>query len=79
MVTRAHIDKVAGRLDSEGRFGLDNRAGVPGKLHRVSVMRSREVGADSIVECRYYRYLFWYFVCSLTTVDVSSDIRLLNV
>lgn len=43
VVTKAHVDKVVGRLDSEGRFGHDNRAGVPGQLHRVSVMRSREV------------------------------------
>lgn len=48
VVTRAHIATVVGRLDSEGKFGHDNRAGVPGQLHRLSVMRSREVRGHSL-------------------------------
>lgn len=43
MVTKGHIEKIVGRLDSEGRFGADNRAGLPGQLHRISVMRSKQV------------------------------------
>lgn len=50
VVTKAHIDRAVGRLNSEGRFGHDNRAGVPGQLHRVSVMRSREVEATPSAE-----------------------------
>ncbi|CAN0421857.1 unnamed protein product, partial [Ectocarpus sp. 13 AM-2016] len=42
VVTKEHIDMVVGRLDLEGKFAGDNRAGVPGQLHRISVMRSRE-------------------------------------
>eukprot|EP00752_Nemacystus_decipiens_P003801 g3497.t1 len=56
VVARAHIDKVVGRLDSEGRFGFDNRAGVPGQLHRVSVMRSRDGGRIYGVTLRIGRY-----------------------
>ncbi|CAN0384867.1 unnamed protein product, partial [Hapterophycus canaliculatus] len=41
VVTKEHIDKVVGDLDNERRFAGDNRAGVPGQLHRISVMRSR--------------------------------------
>lgn len=41
VVTKEHIDKVVGRLQLEGKFGDDNRAGFPGQLHRVSVMRRK--------------------------------------
>lgn len=41
VVTRNHIDKVVGNLERDGQFGKDNRAGFPGKLHRVSVMRDK--------------------------------------
>ncbi|CAM9105391.1 unnamed protein product, partial [Scytosiphon promiscuus] len=42
VATKEHIDKVVGKLNAEGKFAGDNRAGVPGQLHRISVMRSRE-------------------------------------
>lgn len=41
VVTKNHIDKVVGSLERDGQFGKDNRAGFPGKLHRVSVMRDK--------------------------------------
>lgn len=47
VVTKGHIEKMVGRLDSEGRFGADNRAGLPGQLHRISVMRSKQVDCRS--------------------------------
>lgn len=45
VVTPTHIDQVVGRLELEGRFGEDNRAGFPGQLHRLSVMRRKQVRA----------------------------------
>lgn len=41
VVTKEHIDELVGELDREGRFGDDNRAGFPGQLHRLSVMRTK--------------------------------------
>ena len=41
LVTKEHIDKVVGNLERNGQFGTDNRAGFPGKLHRISVMRDK--------------------------------------
>lgn len=43
MVTAQDIDKVVGRLELEGKFGADNRAGIPDQLHRVSVLRRKNV------------------------------------
>lgn len=43
LVTAQDIDKVVGRLEHERRFGDDNRAGFPGQLHRLSVMRRKQV------------------------------------
>lgn len=43
VVTAGHIDKVVGQLERDGKIGDDNRAGFPGQLHRVSVLRGREV------------------------------------
>lgn len=43
VVTAQDIDKVVGRLEHEGKFGDDNRAGFPDQLHRVSVLRRKHV------------------------------------
>ncbi|CAN0377474.1 unnamed protein product [Ectocarpus sp. 12 AP-2014] len=56
VVTKEHIDMVVGRLDLEGKFAGDNRAGVPGQLHRISVMRSREARRIFGVTLRIGRY-----------------------
>ncbi|CAM9303322.1 unnamed protein product [Ectocarpus sp. 13 AM-2016] len=56
VVTKEHIDMVVGRLDLEGKFAGDNRAGVPGQLHRISVMRSREGRRIFGVTLRIGRY-----------------------
>ncbi|CAN0118413.1 unnamed protein product [Ectocarpus fasciculatus] len=56
VVTKEHIDRVVGRLDLEGKFAGDNRAGVPGQLHRISVMRSREGRRIFGVTLRIGRY-----------------------
>ncbi|CBJ28810.1 expressed unknown protein [Ectocarpus siliculosus] len=47
---------VVGRLDLEGKFAGDNRAGVPGQLHRISVMRGREGRRIFGVTLRIGRY-----------------------
>jgi stage III sporulation protein SpoIIIAA len=40
-VSRAALDTAVQQL---GAFGSDNRAGVPGTLHRISAMRDRDTG-----------------------------------
>jgi hypothetical protein len=42
LVSRAALDTAVQQL---GAFGSDNRAGVPGTLHRISTMRDRDTGA----------------------------------
>ena len=37
-VTREELSEAAAAM---GSFGTDNRAGIPGTLHRISAMRSR--------------------------------------
>ncbi|CAN0066914.1 unnamed protein product, partial [Sphacelaria rigidula] len=41
VVTKEHINMVVGDLDRQRRIGDDNRAGFPGQLHRLSVMRDK--------------------------------------
>lgn len=54
VVTKKDIEKLVGRLDLEGKFGDDNRAGFPGQLHRLSVMRRTKVRCDLYQICRAY-------------------------
>ncbi|CAM9544577.1 unnamed protein product, partial [Laminaria digitata] len=42
VVTARDIDNVVGQLEIDGKFGEDNRAGFPGQLHRLSVLRRRQ-------------------------------------
>eukprot|EP00904_Undaria_pinnatifida_P009091 jgi/Undpi1/5311/HiC_scaffold_2.g00592.m1 len=41
VVTPEDIDRVVGKLEQDGKFGDDNRAGFPDQLHRVSVLRRK--------------------------------------
>jgi stage III sporulation protein SpoIIIAA len=50
-VTRQELDAAAA---SVGEFGSDNRAGIPGTLHRISALRSRS-GAVVGLTCRVGR------------------------
>ncbi|CAM9232289.1 unnamed protein product, partial [Laminaria digitata] len=56
VVAAKHIKKVVGPLLQEGRFGDDNRAGFPGQLHRVSVLRGRKVNQIFGVTLRIGRF-----------------------
>ncbi|CAM9127917.1 unnamed protein product [Laminaria digitata] len=56
VVTAQDIDKVVGRLEHEGRFGDDNRAGFPGQLHRLSVMRRKQRGEIFAATLRIGRF-----------------------
>lgn len=49
-MTAEDINKVVGRLELEGRFGQDNRAGFPGQLHRLSVMRRKKVSGEPVYD-----------------------------
>eukprot|EP00904_Undaria_pinnatifida_P009099 jgi/Undpi1/5319/HiC_scaffold_2.g00600.m1 len=48
--------EVVGRLELEGRFGEDNRAGFPGQLHRLSVMRRKQKGQIFAATLRIGRF-----------------------
>lgn len=41
VVTQEDIYNIVGELDRDGSIGSDNRAGFPGQLHRLSVMRDK--------------------------------------
>lgn len=41
MVTAQDLDMVVGRLEVDGKFDEDNRAGFPNQLHRISVLRRK--------------------------------------
>lgn len=49
-MTAKDLKKVVGRLDLEGKFGQDNRAGFPGQLHRLSVMRRKQVSGKYVLK-----------------------------
>lgn len=53
-VTKHDIEHVASRV---GIFGSDNRAAIEGKLHRISVMRSKDVNEMIGLTMRFGRYL----------------------
>lgn len=50
-VSREELDAAATTV---GEFGIDNRAGIPGTLHRISALRSRS-GAVVGLTCRVGR------------------------
>lgn len=50
-MTREELDAAA---SSVGQFGSDNRAGIPGTLHRISALRNRS-GAVVGLTCRVGR------------------------
>ena len=49
VVLKKHIDKVVSDLERKGQFGGENRAGFPGKLHRISVMRDKVIVCETSV------------------------------
>lgn len=46
-MTKEDIHGIVGELERDGSIGNDNRAGFPGQLHRLSVMRDK-VHASSL-------------------------------
>jgi stage III sporulation protein SpoIIIAA len=59
-------EELAQAADAMGSFGTDNRAGIPGTLHRISAMRSRK-GEVVGLTCRVGRAVTGH-------VDMVQDI-----
>lgn len=74
IVTREEIDYVVEKIDD---FTSDNRAGIPGTLHRISAIRNRKSHIIGLT-CRIGRAIFGTIECIKDLVETEKSILLLG-